>query len=551
MIHFFFSDPLGLSDATSTLCSTLEAIFLHGLKDTFMQMTFSILDTTEGDRRPNPNFWSIISIFLHKQDIQDIQNLSQLNCDVGFSRAFIRKALNEALLSSYFKNIRKTPSTLKSYYQKYAFLYDVELVETIENLLTGTESYVEFNLPCNSSLLNVWNDAPLQLSGLYSAPLRSLPIASGEDVAGSLTCGSSSSRNINIPYRVSVLSDIYSASISNSIFTNSPGSIGDSDDRIAKLLQKVDSEDVEEVTEEIQDDDNSLVEHMLLANETQTHETTLPKLMNESFDDSVSENAVMGNSISGRQSWSEPSQNQAEENFETEVIVYRRSASTVKSVIVDNQSFESLWNEKQRRSTSNFKEVWERFEKSLNPQSSNADIPEEDENVPGFEVIKSPLSDRKSVLELQLSVEILCRLSTECGLDSQGFLCMECKLPLGVDFEKSNVCGFDGHYYCSSCISGDKFPIPSKIIYNWDFKHYPVSKKAATFLTDYQFKPFIDFKVCRPPYVKISNNFIITFIDSQSRDLLIHRRYEPIAETSNPTQFHSRVHLHMLGKHNL
>lgn len=345
-------------------------------------MTFSMLDS-EIDRRPNPNFWSLVLSFLHKQVIQEIQELSQINCDAGRSRAFIRKAINECLLSSYFQSIRKSPSTLKSYYQKYAFLYDTELVETIENLLVGIESYVEFNLPCNSSLLNVWNDAPLQLSGLYSAPLRSLPIASGEDVAGLISCTTGSSRNINIPNRVSVLSDIYAASISNSIFTNSPGSmIMDEDDRMRRLLQKVDSEDVEEVTEELQ-------EHSLEESFEQTYcqeeikslegeKTSLPKQMSESFDESVSESAVMGNSLSAKQSWSEPVQNQEEEQPEAEQIVYHSRSTSVKSTVtVDNQSFASLWNEKQRRTTSHFKEVWERFEKSLDSQPSE-NIPEDD-----------------------------------------------------------------------------------------------------------------------------------------------------------------------------
>lgn len=468
-------------------------------------MTFSILDAAEMDRRPNPNFWSVILLFLHKQVrlrtisertfdgfcvlqvIQEIQALTQVTTDVGYSRAFVRKAVNECLLSSYFQNIRKAPSTLKSYYQRHAFLFDTELVETIENLLKGTESFVEFDLPCNSSLLNVWGDAALQMSGIYSVPLRSLPIASGEDVAGSI---STSSRNINIPNRVTVLSDIYAASISNSIFTNSPGSIADEDDRITRLLQKVDSDDVEEVVEDTLEAE---VEHMLLEAAPKTpDEATFQKPTSESFEESV----TMGNSIIGRQSWSEPSVDQEEE--QPNVVLCSRSTS-VKSVIVDNQSFESLWNEKKRRATSNFKEVWERFEKSLNTQEAAAGTTDDDDDASeSFEVIKSPLSDKGAIQELQQMVEVLSRLSTECGLDSQGFLCKECKAPLGVDFSKATVCGFDGHYYCTSCISADKFPIPAKIIYNWDFKHHAVSKKAATFLTEYQFKPFIDFKVSHP-----------------------------------------------------
>lgn len=490
------SEPLGLSDATNSLCTTLEAVFLHGLKDSLLEMTFSILET-EVDRRPNPSFWSVILLFLHKQVIQEIQNLTQVNTDVGYCRAFIRKSINESLLSSYLQNIRKSPSTLKSYYHRHAFLYDNELLETVENLLTGTESYVEFNLPCNSSLINVWSDASLQMSGVYSAPLRSIPIACGEDVAGSI---STSSRNINIPNKVTILSDIYSASISNSIFTNSPGSIiVDEDDRMTKLLQKVDSEEVDEAVEEMPDNYQSNVEafeQMLLDKQINSPDSLKQNQeASESFEESISESVAMGNSVSGRQSWSEPSVKQEEEHPDTEHLVYSRSTSN-KSVIVDNQSFESLWNEKQRRSTSSFKEVWERFEKTLRSQSFDSNIPEE-ENPDGFEVIKSPLQDEASKQELQLMVEILCRLSTECGLDSQGFLCKECKAPLGVDFSKATVCGFDAHYYCSSCISPDKYPIPAKIIYNWDFKHYPVSKKAATFLIDYQYKPFIDFKVCK------------------------------------------------------
>lgn len=425
-------------------------------------------------------------LFLHKEVIQEIQNLSQVTTDVGYSRAFVRKAVNECLLSSYFQNIRKSPSTLRSYYHHYAFLYDEELVETIENLLMGIESYVEFDLPCNSSLLNTWNDAPLQMSGLYSAPLRSLPIATGEDVAGSFVSGVSSSQNINIPNRVTVLSDIYSASISNSIFTNSPGSIIDEDDQIPRLLQKIDCDNVEEVIGERQSEDYSLinaVDTMFFVKDEPTFQKE-----NES-----SGEPMMGNSISGVQSWSEPAQDQAEEQPETEAMVYNRSAS-IKSVIVDNQSFESLWNEKQRRSNYNFKEIWERFEKSLNSfkpitTTGDEDVPE------GFEVVHSLLKDNAAVQQLQEMVEILCRLTTESGLDSQGFLCKECKAPLGVDFSKATVCGFDSHYYCSSCLSTDKYPIPSKIIYNWDFKYYFVSRKAATFLTDYQFKPFLDFKV--------------------------------------------------------
>lgn len=484
--------------------------------------------------------------FLHNQVIQEIQSLSQVTTDVGYSRAFIRKSINEGLLSSYLQNIRKSKKSLKKYYHEHAFLFDGELVETAETLLTGIESYVEFDLPCNSSLLNVWNDAPLQLSGLYSVPLRSVPIASGEDVAGSIV---TSSQNIDIPNRASVLSDIYSASISNSIFTNSPGSIfDDDDDRMAKLLRKVDSEDnTEEATEQKGDDPSTSSDH-LPSDILKSHDDdTIVEPMTESYNESIGECATMGNSISGLQSWSGPIPDQEEEDPEADRVIYRRNVSIL-SATVDNHSFESLWNAKVKRSTTNFKEVWDRFEKTLEITET-----EENERCDGFEVVKSPATDRKSIQELQTMVEVLCRLSTECGLDSQGFLCKECKAQLGVDFSKATVCGFDGHYYCSACISCDKFSIPAKIIYNWDFKTYPVSTKAANFLTEYQFKPFIDFKVKRISVKAITSQtyMISLFADTQSRYLLIHRTNEPTSKTPHSTQFYSSLHLYMLRQHNI
>lgn len=427
-------------------------------------------------------------------------------------------ALNESSFSAYIQNIRKHPALLKKSYHQYALLFDTDLLEMTENLLLGIESFVQFELPCNSSLLNVWNDTPLQMAGIYSIPLRSIPIASGEDVAGSIT---NTSQSISIPKNISMLTDIYSASIGNSIFTNSPNSILDADDdeRVTRLLKAVDSEDVEIAAEKM-DLPNEINDS--LNQEVMQTETENP--MTETFNESVmTESVIMGNSLIGRQSWSEPGQVEPENSVEEEEIerrdvVFKRfssvsSVSSVKSAVPDNISYNALWNDKSKK-TSNFKEVWERFEKTLQIESeSNEEGAEDDinETLTGFEIVKSPVLDKLSMQDLQIMVEILCRLTTECGLDSQGFLCKneECRSPLGVDFSKATVCAFDSHYYCNSCISPDKYPVPARIIYNFDFKAYPVNLKAATFLSEFQFKPFIDFKLLNPE--------IYTYIDPMNR----------------------------------
>lgn len=520
MFVLFITEPLDLCDPTSSLCSTLEAIFLHGLKDSFLQFTISILRDNETETKPSPNFWNIIILFLHKQIIEDIQSLTQITTEVGYSRAFIRMALNESSFSAYIQNIRKHPALLKKSYHQYALLFDTDLLEMTENLLLGIESFVQFELPCNSSLLNVWNDTPLQMAGIYSIPLRSIPIVSGEDVAGSIT---NTSQNISIPKNISVLSDIYSASIGNSIFTNSPNSILDADDdeRVMRLLRTFDCDDVEIVAEKLE-----LPVKITESSNKEVLITEVENLMTEGLNDSImTESLTMGNSLSCKQSWSEPGQVKPENSLEEEEIERRNigynrfssvsSVSSVKSALPDNISYNALWNDKSKK-TSNFKEVWERFEKTLQIEctDSNDEGAEEDEineNLPGFVIVKSPVFDKLSMQELQIMVEILCRLTTECGLDSQGFLCknVECRSPLGVDFSKATVCAFDSHYYCNSCISPDKYPVPARIIYNFDFKAYPVNLKAASFLSEFQFKPFIDFKLLNPE--------IYTYIDPMNR----------------------------------
>jgi pleckstrin homology domain-containing family M member 1 len=473
------SVPLDLSDATSSLCSTIEAIFIHGIKDSLFQNTLSILES-DVDRRPNPSFWSFLCKFLHSHGIQELKELSQVNTKVGFCRAFIRKSLNENLLSSYFNNIRTSPlSTLKGYYHNYAFLYDNELTEIVENLLLGTESYISFNLPLNSSLLNKWNDAPLSLSGIYVVPLRSLPFSIGEDIAGSIT-STSHTQNIRIPIATACIPDIYAESISNSIFSQSPLSL-DKDDKFERFLVKA--------TEASNDDSIDVKSDVDEDSEEIGGACGFPLQSND-------DKFVMGNSITDKQSWSEPTATQDEEEVEPEIeqIEFKRSQS-IRSNALDEHSYRAIFNEKQHKDTLNFQEIWSKFQRTVEiNNSSNESMCDENEEMPeGFEVVKRESSS--DYRNLQKMVETLCRLPNECGLDNQSYLCYDCRTLLGVDLSKANLCNFDGHYYCSACISNDKYQIPSRIIYNWDFDFYKVSKKASTFLTDYQFKPFLDFKV--------------------------------------------------------
>lgn len=316
---------------------------------------------------------------------------------------------------------------------------------------------------------------------MYTPPLKSLPLPVGEDVLEGYR-DSVPSASLDIPQNRNTFQDIFMPSISNSIFSqSSTGSFThDPDDQFNRFLRTIEStsEDVLEVMRQSTDD---LTENQQIASPL---ENDNDEKMQMSQDDVTPENENrLGNALTvNASSWSDPLE--AIQNL-------RQRAS---SVAIDKHSFESLWNEKKRRTTVNFNEIWRKFEKSMSDKKVNeTGIPEEDENL-DFEVVKSPLQDQEKLNELHEMLEILCRLSTECGLDAQGFVCKGCKSPL-VEISKATVCGFDAQYYCYGCVSNDKFAIPAKIIFNWDFTPYNVSKRCAEFFADHQFKPFIDFKV--------------------------------------------------------
>jgi len=177
---------VGNCDETMSLCSVLEAIFLHGLKDSLLNRVTEALSGPDFDAMPQPSFWGPLLVFSHRQMIDQIQALSQVSTEVGYCRAWIRMALNEGLLASYFCSIRRDNSALKPYYNRSAYIRDADLVEVAQRLVENLD-YVRFELACNSSLLNFWSTTPLLLAGIWSPPMKSCPVFSAVDIAKTIT----------------------------------------------------------------------------------------------------------------------------------------------------------------------------------------------------------------------------------------------------------------------------------------------------------------------------------------------------------------------------
>lgn len=69
-------DILEQCELSSALCTTLESLFLHGLKDSLLWQAYNALaGGADGERRPEPSFWSPLLVFLHKQDIDQVSSV--------------------------------------------------------------------------------------------------------------------------------------------------------------------------------------------------------------------------------------------------------------------------------------------------------------------------------------------------------------------------------------------------------------------------------------------------------------------------------------------
>lgn len=112
------------NDITARLCIAIEAVFIHGLKETFLgRLSSRFGEGGSGTpRMPEPSFWTFALVFSHKEVISQIESFSQINTDVGRSRTWLRAALNDGLLVSYLTTMMADKVSLSVHYEKFAFL---------------------------------------------------------------------------------------------------------------------------------------------------------------------------------------------------------------------------------------------------------------------------------------------------------------------------------------------------------------------------------------------------------------------------------------------
>ncbi|XP_041377843.1 uncharacterized protein LOC121390161 isoform X2 [Gigantopelta aegis] len=157
-------DPIGSDDDGNNLCNILEAVFLHGLKDSFKHKFTSYMNfASQGQQSDfNLNFWNFVIQFTHGDVVTQLKRLSQITTEIGFCRAWVRMALNDGLMESYIHSMIADVKALKHFYASTAYLRDHEQPEILKSYLTGLSS-LQFRLSFNSSMLNAWTCTPLTL----------------------------------------------------------------------------------------------------------------------------------------------------------------------------------------------------------------------------------------------------------------------------------------------------------------------------------------------------------------------------------------------------
>ncbi|KAJ8682955.1 hypothetical protein QAD02_018747 [Eretmocerus hayati] len=503
-------------DETLAMCSALEAIFLHGLKDSLLNRVTEALSGPDYDAMPQPSFWGPLLVFSHRGIIDQIQSLSQLSTEVGYCRAWIRLALNEGLLTSYLAAIRRDNSALKPYYERAAFIRDTDLIEVAQRLLESIE-YIRFDLVSNSSLLNFWSSTPLLMAAIWSPPMKTCPVVSAVDIAKTISSDRPTEDNYD---EIETASSIGSLSSFNSSQNNLTGF---NEDEALRIILSNNTRHAEE--------------SLLLPSGDRPPFTLASPLAHRSFREN---GKIKGDGITKPQSTPKESkvtipkkpedkeqvpdkevsvdveQQQQQEKNQDEESNAKTDAATVGNSLINKLGWSSshedteanlmtssaisrtsITSETSSGQTPGEGPTYDALLKSYHTGSSYKSPPKLEELLEKYPAYQPAITAaHPEPRENRSFDEQLGRLAREKGLDLQNYNCLECDKQIGIIFAKANVCRFSGDYFCCGCMSPDEHIIPSRVIHNWDLKKYPVCIKAAKYLSECS--TLLDLKVLNP-----------------------------------------------------
>ena len=122
----------------------------------------------------------------------------------------------------------------------------------------------------------------------------------------------------------------------------------------------------------------------------------------------------------------------------------------------------------------------------------------------------------------------------ERGLISQNYSCIECGN--GISCKDSIKCDFTGNYLCPKCHGGDVGVNPVRIIKNWDFNKYPISRNSKKVIARIAYNCLINFPKLNAKEFKINEKFKNVQIIREKIVKLAEKRQKSAGKTEGPKQ---------------
>lgn len=549
------------SPAVSDLCHLLEAALLHGLKEklSLSKMTAAVLGPRSPQKQSlNPtatssdtysqDFWPIIQILCHNQVSESIMRLTNVYTDIGRCRAWLRITLNEGLFGSYMEALSSDTSLLHGFYRSSAYVRDKDHMDSLKSIMKSIDS-LTFQLNYDSSNLNTWSPFTLKMIGIQvkADPIPVMPAVDALDEVrrmekSSTPTSSSSRKKNNLHLKRNTGGRMQTSSLQSKLEAQNSHSESGSTDYLSSLTNlSIRSDEDKMDTDELnasRSRDNSSSEVIApspqvsampninittVSGEEKTIETATPpiniSMTSTSKNRGLNADSIAGgNSISRRTGWSSspPSstterhnaQQLPQQDYSSMYSHYIESTEVVLSSTPDLKDLQFGSSPSARRSIPRASLPTGRQKPSpqftiFAAKKRSARETKDREVVSfaaggNFEVIPKSIVLNNEESETQEFLLQLNRIGREVGLDEQDYKCNSCGRPIGMIYGKFRTCRFDGYNYCLDCHANEEAQIPSRIIYNWDFRKYPVAKKNKKLLDVTETDPLLDIKITSP-----------------------------------------------------
>lgn len=138
-----------------------------------------------------------------------------------------------------------------------------------------------------------------------------------------------------------------------------------------------------------------------------------------------------------------------------------------------------------------------------------------------LEVIRRACASRKvSVSTYNLDI------CPEPGLSSQQYKCAECRKLIGLtrgERSEARLCDYSGQYFCEECHWNDAVVIPARVVHNWDFSLYKVSRQSKQLLALMTDRPLLKIEKLNPDLFK----FVVELreVKRLREEILIMKKY--------------------------